>query len=93
MESLLRWSIENSTPLDNAPTDRPPAQRIDLDPAIIDTILGKPDAEVMKEDLAVAIDDTRSEADRVDALDHLEMVCTRPSLSPVVAELNGTVYS
>lgn len=48
--------------------------RKDLDPAIIDMILGKPDAELMKEDMAVAIDDKRSEDERIDALDHLEMV-------------------
>ena len=75
MDSLLRWSIENSTPLDSAPGDRPPVQRQDLNPEIIDMILGKPDAELMKEDMAVAIDATRSEDDRINALDHLEMVC------------------
>jgi hsp70-interacting protein len=37
-------------------------------------ILGKPDAELMKEDISVAIDANRSEDDRIDALDHLEMV-------------------
>lgn len=74
MDSLLRWSIENSTPLDSAPGDRPPVQRQDLNPEIIDMILGKPDAELMKEDMAVAIDATRSEDDRINALDHLEML-------------------
>ena len=74
MQSLLRWSIENSTPLDGAPTDRPPVERKDLDPAIIDMILGKPDAELMKEDMSLAVDVNRSEDDRINALDHLEMV-------------------
>jgi len=73
MESLLRWSIENSTPQDNAPTDHP-IERKDLDPAIIDMILGKPDAELMKEDMAIATDVKRSEEERIDALDHLEML-------------------
>jgi hypothetical protein len=77
MDALLRWSIENSTPLGSAPGDRPPVQRQDLNPEIIDMILGKPDAELMKEDMAVAIDATRSEDDRINALDHLEMVCLR----------------
>lgn len=47
MESLLKWSIEN-TPEDAART-APSAQRIkELDPEIIDMILGKSDAVVMK---------------------------------------------
>ena len=80
MQSLLRWSIENSTPLDSAPTDRPPVERKDLDPAIIDMILGKPDAELMKEDMSLAVDPNRSEDDRINALDHLEMVKKYPIL-------------
>lgn len=75
MESLLRWSIENSTPAaDGSAAPQPP--RKDLDPAIIDMILGKSDAELMKEDMSVAMDEQRSEDDRLDALDHLEMVRT-----------------
>lgn len=69
MESLLRWSIENS-----GPSAGPPQPRTDLDPGVIDAILGKSDVELMKEDLAVAIDPHRSEDARVEALDHLEMV-------------------
>jgi len=37
-------------------------------------ILGRPDAEQMKEDVAVAIDTSKSEDDRLAALDHLEML-------------------
>ncbi|KAJ2933296.1 hypothetical protein H1R20_g3853, partial [Candolleomyces eurysporus] len=74
MESLLRWSIQNSTSLDSAPSDRPPARREDLNPEIIDMILGKPDSELMKEDVAVAIDSSKSEDERIAALDHLEML-------------------
>lgn len=74
MESLLRWGIENSSPpVEGAP---PPVARTDLDPAIIDIILGKPDAVLMKEAMAVAVDETKSEDDRVTALDNLEMVCS-----------------
>ncbi|KAK0473777.1 adenyl-nucleotide exchange factor, partial [Armillaria novae-zelandiae] len=69
MESLLRWSIEHSGPSAGAPQPR-----TDLDPGVIDAILGKSDAELMKEDLAVAVDPHRSEDARVDALDHLEML-------------------
>lgn len=47
MESLLKWSIEN-TPED-AERTVPSAERIkELDPEIIDMILGKSDAVVMK---------------------------------------------
>ncbi|KAJ7092467.1 nucleotide exchange factor Fes1-domain-containing protein [Mycena belliarum] len=75
MESLLRWGIENSTPQTDATNgSNPPAPRQDLDPAIIDMILGKSDAEQMKEDMAVAVDDSQSEAARIDALDHFEML-------------------
>ncbi|KAJ7271099.1 armadillo-type protein [Mycena rebaudengoi] len=70
MESLLRWGIENTSPNDGPP----PAPRQDLDPAIIDIILGKSDAELMKEDMAVAVDETQSESARIHALDHLEML-------------------
>jgi hypothetical protein len=75
MQSLLRWSIENSSPHDASQSNSSPAGRNDLDPGIIDAILGRPDAELMKEDLAIALDASKSEDERVDALDHLEMVC------------------
>ncbi|KAG6890165.1 hypothetical protein C0995_010869 [Termitomyces sp. Mi166 len=72
MQSLLRWSIENSTnPDPNAP---PPEPRKDIDPGIIDMILGRPDAELMKEDMGVATDPSKTEDERVAALDHLEML-------------------
>ena len=72
MENLLRWSIANSGPRDaNQP---PPQPRSDLDPSIIDMILGKPDSELMKEALAVAVDESKDEDDRLQALDNFEMV-------------------
>ncbi|KAF9254977.1 nucleotide exchange factors-like protein [Marasmius fiardii PR-910] len=71
MESLLKWSIQNSTPGDGS---KPSEPRKDLNPEIIDAILGKSDAEQMKEDMAIAVDANRSEDERVDALDHLEML-------------------
>lgn len=72
MDSLLRWGIENSSPpVAGAP---PPVRRTDLDSGIIDHILGKPDAVLMKEALAIAVDDTKSDDDRVRALDNIEMV-------------------
>ncbi|PPR02297.1 hypothetical protein CVT24_011635 [Panaeolus cyanescens] len=74
MQSILRWSIENSTPLDGNPGDRPPIDTSKLNPEIIDLILGKPDAQQMKEDMEVAVDAGKSEEDRINALDHLEML-------------------
>ena len=76
MQSLLRWSIENSTSQGGVSNDGTTAERRDLDPTIIDMILGRPDAELMKEDLTIALDSSKSDDKRVDALDHLEMVCT-----------------
>lgn len=76
MQSLLRWGIENSTATtsgsDVAPS--PPARRTDLDPGIIDAILGRPDSELMKEALAKAQDTSLDEDARLTALDDLEMV-------------------
>ncbi|KAG8740705.1 hsp70 nucleotide exchange factor fes1 [Ceratobasidium sp. 414] len=73
MESILKWSIEN-TPED-APRTIPSAERMkELDPAIIDMILGKSDAVVMKEKLAFAVDEAREEDERVEALDDFEML-------------------
>lgn len=74
MQSLLRWSIENSGAGGEENAGGPPQPRTDLDPAIIDQILGKPDAELMKEALAVALDESRDEDDRLQALDNFEMV-------------------
>lgn len=71
MESILKWSLEN-TPAD-AP--RPTAERMkELDPEIIDMILGKSDAVVMKEKLATAQDESREEDERIEALDDFEML-------------------
>ena len=73
MESLLRWGIENSTTPDGQ--QQPPVQpRTDLDPGIIEHILGKPDAVLMKEALEVAVDERRDEDERLQALDDFEMV-------------------
>ena len=73
MQSLLRWSIENSTPRQDG--DRQPVtQQQKLDTGIIDMILGRPDAEQMKEDVSAASDESKSEDERLAALDHLEMV-------------------
>src|SRR6266849_4567462 len=80
MQSLLRWSIENSTTGSTgsddvaAPSPAPTRPRTDLDPGIIDAILGRPDSELMKEALAKAQDASLDEDERLTALDDLEMV-------------------
>lgn len=70
MESLLRWSIEHSSSGERAAV----SERRDLDPAIIDHILGKPDAQLMKEALDVVLDVSKDEDERIAAMDDLEMV-------------------
>ncbi|OJA13184.1 hypothetical protein AZE42_05607 [Rhizopogon vesiculosus] len=69
MQSLLRWGVENSSA--GAP---PPVPRKDLDPGIIDHILGKSDAQLMKEALGVAVNESQIEDDRLRALEDLEML-------------------
>ncbi|KAG2031143.1 armadillo-type protein [Suillus americanus] len=70
MQSLLRWSVENSTPS----TGPPPTTTNKLDPGIIDHILGKPDAQLMREALIIGVDERQTEDDRLQALDDLEML-------------------
>jgi hsp70-interacting protein len=70
MQSLLTWSIQNSTQGQQGPS----VDQQKLDPEIIDMILGRPDSQLMKEYLAIALDENKSEDDRIDALDQFEMV-------------------
>jgi ATP:corrinoid adenosyltransferase len=74
MQSLLRWSIENSSNDNDGSATGAAPRRTDLDPGIIDAILGRPDAELMKEALAKARDASLDEDARLTALDELEMV-------------------
>ncbi|KZT68029.1 nucleotide exchange factors-like protein [Daedalea quercina L-15889] len=73
MESLLRWSIEHSTTNDGS-AQPPPSRMQNIDPGIIDAILGKPDSELMKEALAIAVDESKEEDMRIQALDDFEML-------------------
>ncbi|KAG6335817.1 hypothetical protein ID866_3275 [Astraeus odoratus] len=84
MQSLLRWSVENSTP--NQGDMPPPPQRRDIDPGIIDHILGKPDAQLMREALEIAVDPSNDEDARMAALDDLEMLVEN------IDNANGTVH-
>jgi hypothetical protein len=74
MQSLLRWSLQHSSPLDSALTDKPPLPKQRIDTGVIDMLLGKPDAALMKEDMKIVVDSAKSEAERLQALDHLENV-------------------
>lgn len=99
LNSLLRWSIENTVPSDgsapstsSAPraalhpndgliTDYPETdaqveatKRSDLNSAMLDHIMGKSDATVMREQLNFATNKENPVEDRVGALDQFEMV-------------------
>jgi len=79
MQSILRWAIENSAAPDAAANQDPssanaPRTLSNLDPGIIDHILGKPDAELMKEALAKAMNSENEEDERLQALDDFEML-------------------
>ena len=75
MQSLLRWGIENSSNADGSDAPSTSTRRMtDLDPGIIDAILGRPDSVLMKEALAKAQDASLDEDARLTALDDLEMV-------------------
>ncbi|KAJ3902769.1 Le.MFB2 [Lentinula edodes] len=66
----------NNTNTSNAANtaNAPPSRRPDLHPEIIDLLLGKSDAVLMKEAMAIAVDEGNTEEDRVSALDNLEML-------------------
>ncbi|KAH9064370.1 nucleotide exchange factors-like protein [Lactarius vividus] len=76
MQSLLRWGIENSSSnADGSAAPSVSAERMaELDPGVIDAILGRPDSELMKEALAKAQDTSLDEDARLTALDDLEML-------------------
>jgi hsp70-interacting protein len=84
-EDLLKWSIAAQNAAPGASNGGPSMQEIakdveegrrpDLaDPALFDALMGKSEAQMMKEELAVALDLNRLEKDRVQALDNFEMV-------------------
>jgi hypothetical protein len=54
----------------------PPAPRSDLNADMLEVIMGKADSTLMKEQLEVAVDESKSVEDRVQALDNFEMVRT-----------------
>lgn len=70
---LLRWSIANAVPssgdaseLHKVAGDVAAGKRADLtDPGLLEAILGKSDAKLMREAMEVAVDGTQSVEDRV----------------------------
>jgi len=72
MQTLLNWGLSNSTPEDFAQAKAEPRQP--LDPGVIDAILGKPDAVLMREALEAAQDDKLPTDARATALDNLELL-------------------
>ncbi|UZJ54006.1 hypothetical protein CBS101457_003326 [Exobasidium rhododendri] len=83
-DDLLKWSIaaQNADGLANGEQNMheiadevAQGKRPDLaDPALYDALMGKSEATMMKEELAVAMDLNRNEKDRVQALDNFEML-------------------
>lgn len=74
----MKWSVQNTD--SNAPAASSIAQDIkagkrpDLDPAVLDSMMGKSEGQMMKEQLAAALNEESSEDDRETALDNFEMV-------------------
>ncbi|KIO19493.1 hypothetical protein M407DRAFT_246155 [Tulasnella calospora MUT 4182] len=73
MRDLLAWSTEHQ-PAPDDPNYVPPRPLEELDPGLIDMILGKPDAVRMRDAMAIAADESKSEDDRVTALDDMELL-------------------
>ena len=76
MQSLLRWSIEKAgdQSTSNEGASQQPTGPKELDTGVLDVIMGRPESELMKEALAVAVDSEKTEDDRLQALDDFEMV-------------------
>lgn len=74
------FPLANNGPTALAPSEdaAAPARRNDLTTEMLDLIMGKSDSVVMKEKMALAVDESQDVADRVDALDDFEMVSTPP---------------
>ncbi|CAO1624917.1 unnamed protein product [Jaminaea pallidilutea] len=78
MDALLKWSMRNQDP--NAPPASEIAEQLaqgkrpDLDPSVLDAMMGKSEAQMMQEELAVAVNEKRSDDDRATALDNFEML-------------------
>jgi hsp70-interacting protein len=82
LKSLLTWSIANTDTSNRPrapraalhPSDNEPKPRSDLTSDMLDHIMGKSDAVVMREKLNIALDENNDVNERVFALDDFEMV-------------------
>lgn len=81
-DELLKWGIRNApmnpdgtSSVSQVAADVAAGRRPDLaDPGLYDAIMGKSEAQMMQEELAVAVDTSRSVEDRCTALDNFEML-------------------
>ncbi|CAG8831914.1 29007_t:CDS:2, partial [Gigaspora margarita] len=73
MEKLLKWSTENSDP-SNVPQQPTTQEKSELDPEVIDLILGKSDAVQMREAVEAVSNPETNLDDKKIALDNLEML-------------------
>ncbi|KAL4402514.1 Hsp70 nucleotide exchange factor Fes1 [Malassezia pachydermatis] len=81
-DELLKWGLRNapvsedgSSSVAQVAADVAAGRRPDLaDPGLYDAIMGKSEAQMMQEELSVAVDTTRTVEDRCTALDNFEML-------------------
>ena len=82
-DELLKWGLRHAEPsgeqdrssVAQVTDDIASGRRPDLaDPGLYNAIMGKSEAQMMSEELAVATDRSRSESDRCTALDNFEML-------------------
>lgn len=80
MDALLKWSMQQQTSDPQAATpsqlaeDIKAGKRPDLDPKVLEAMMGKSEGTMMQEELRAAVDPQRTEEDREVALDNFEMV-------------------
>ncbi|CDU25515.1 related to FES1-Hsp70 nucleotide exchange factor [Sporisorium scitamineum] len=83
-QELLKWGLAHSSnavtaasgpSVEQISADIEAGRRPDLaDPRLYDAIMGKSEAQMMREELSVAVDPTRDLSDRCTALDNFEML-------------------
>ncbi|PWN18127.1 Fes1-domain-containing protein [Microstroma glucosiphilum] len=109
MDALLKWSMQQQSSDPQAPTpsqlaeDIKAGKRPDLDPKVLEAMMGKSEATMMQEELRAAVDFQRSEDDREVALDNFEMliesidnanlITSMKMWSPLLALLSSTSSS
>ena len=84
-DELLKWGLRNApmnedgtSSLTQVAADVAAGRRPDLtDPGLYDAIMGKSEAQMMQEELSVAVNAARTVEDRCTALDNFEMLVER----------------